>query len=169
MEKKYSKVCFGITSRCFDNKHILFFDYDIKNINVVSAELEYLQKLFGLSYIYIISTDNGFNAFCLDKFSFNDIIVIYSRCEVICQDFVKYCIKRGYFTLRMSKYKKLCSIIKSNSFIHEKSNAHKKFFKDIMVYHFNDSNNFDTSQTVVLESYGSNKHGYDIVINVDMI
>jgi len=162
MEKKYNKVCFGITSKCADNKHILFFDYDIKNLNVVCSELEYIQKIFKLSEIYIISTDNGYNAFCLDKLSFKDVLVIYSKCEIIDKDFVNYCTNRGYFTLRMSISKKLVYIIKSNNCVHEKSNAHKKFFKDIMAYHLNDSCNFDTSQNVVLESYGSNKHGFDL-------
>jgi hypothetical protein len=160
--KSNLKTCFGINSSCDDGKHVLFFDYDIKNLNVVCSELEYIQKLFNLSEIYIIFTDNGFNAFCFDKFLFKDVLVIYSKCEIICEDFVKYCTKRGYFTLRMSKDKELVWIIKSNSCIHKKSNAHRIFFRDVMKYHFNDSDNFDNSKNIILESYSSNKHGYDL-------
>lgn len=134
-------------------------DYDNKDLSLIVAEIEKLQFIYNLSDFYILSTENGYNAFCLDKLPFNDLLVIYQQSKLVCKDFIKYCTKRKHFTLRMSGFKELILICKSVNCFYSKSNAHKIFFNEIMSYHFNDGSNFDNETSINLESYNSTKHG----------
>lgn len=122
-------------------------------------EIEKLQFIYNLSDFYILSTENGYNAFCLDKLPFNDLLVIYEQSKLICKDFIKYCTKRNHFTLRMSGYKELIFIVTSKNCNFQKSNAHKYFFNNIMNYDFNSIKKFDTETIIKVESYNSTKHG----------
>lgn len=153
------KTCFGISSECKDGKHILFFDYDKKDLSDIKKEIKILQSFFSLSNVYILTTENGYNAFCLDKFSFRDLLAIYDSSDLICKDFIKYCIKRGHFTLRMAYCKHLIFIVSSGNNIHIKSNGHKIFFNEIMDYCIYDNDNFDNSISIIIESFNSIKHG----------
>lgn len=118
-----------------------------------------MQKLFNLSTFYIITTENGYNAFCLDKITLKQLLDVYKASYFVCQDFVKYCLNRGHFTLRINAEKQLILIVYSNSKTFIKSNAHKEFFKTIFDYHFNNNSCFDNDTKIIWDSWESIKHG----------
>jgi hypothetical protein len=141
---------------------VIFFDYDNKNLSDIVQELEKIQFVFNLSNFYIISTQNGYNAVCLDKLEFNELTEIYNTSNFVCGKFVLYCARRGRYTLGMSDVKKLILIVTSKNHSHEKSNAHKKFFNEVMNYDIKDNKNFDNNTSIIITAFGSWKHGVAI-------
>ncbi len=79
--KKPSKETVGMTSRCRDGKHVLFFDFDGLNVDEIREELSYLQGYYGLSDFFVFKNDfeDSFHAVCLDKFTLYDAIEIISN------------------------------------------------------------------------------------------
>lgn len=63
--------CVGIGSQCKDGRHVLFFDYDGKELKQVLGDLKFLQEIFKLSNAYVFQLDrpDSFHAIILDKFS----------------------------------------------------------------------------------------------------
>lgn len=61
----------GITSRCEDSRHVLLFDYDKIELEMVEREINYLQDFYQLGNFYLFKNDkkNSFHAVCLEKFS----------------------------------------------------------------------------------------------------
>lgn len=76
----------GYSSRTQNGKYVLFFDYDNLDYVDVCAELNYLQKKFNLSDIYLFKIpdkDDSFHAVCLDTFTIKEAydILIQSSCD----------------------------------------------------------------------------------------
>jgi len=159
---KKSKVCFGITNICEDGFFVPFFDYDNIEYKVVFAELFRLQKEFALSDIYIIKSNNGFNALSLDKLAFNELKCLYSKCVNMCNDYKELGLKRGFLTLRIGKDKKLFTIINSifkNGYTKSKPHAIAlSLFYDTKINMSN--NNFDNYTCLRFKAYRSAKNGF---------
>lgn len=157
--KSNLKTCFGISSECNDGKHILFLDYDKKELPKIIDELKTFQMIYTLSDFYILSTENGYNVICLDKFDFSDLLDIYEHSKLIDSKFVRYCRIRRHFTLRMDGSKKMEFVLTSTNKYRQKSNAHRIFFRDVMNYNIIDGSKFDRETSIYLESFFSRKHG----------
>lgn len=71
----------GISSRCEDGRHILFFDYDNLDISQVEDEIAFLQEFFKLSTAYIFTTGrrDSFHVIIPDKFSVSEAYKILSE------------------------------------------------------------------------------------------
>lgn len=160
--KDFKYIAFGITNQCKDDHLIPFFDYDDINISTVRMELDFLQKVFDLSNIYIMESTNGYNAFSFDKLTFDILKSIYNKSKYIDKDFIKYGLQRGFMTLRLGNDKKLVDILKTNNRIYLKSSSHKKFFNDIMRFHIVDLINFDNEKIITITMFPSNKHGFEM-------
>lgn len=160
--KDYKYIAFGITNQCINDYLLPFFDFDKIDIGDVVAELTELQFKFLLSNIYIILSENGFNAFSLDKISYKMLKEIYNRSIFIDKDFIKWGLNRGFMTLRMSERKKLYKILENKNSIYEKSLPHKWFFNEIMEYNINDNDRFDNESKLTITSFPSNKHGFEM-------
>jgi len=162
-----SKVCFGICSNTSDGKHIIMFDYDDISLNDVKNDIIAIQKKFNLSAFYVLSSDNGYNAFCLSKKSISEIKEIYNFSKHLDPLYIKLSFeKRGYFVLRMSGNKKLILTIVTNINKDIISFAHYKFFKDIMRFNLLEFNHdiyipyHDNLTTFRIIGYKSVKHGF---------
>jgi hypothetical protein len=118
-----------------------------------------MQLVFELSDFYILNTTNGYNAFCLDKLDFKELLDIYASSNRVCKEFIKYCSKREHFTLRMSKDKCIISTVKSTSYKYNRSNGHRIFFTEIMGYDIKDSIMFDKETIISIDKFLSDKHG----------
>lgn len=118
-----------------------------------------LQFTYKLSTFYILKTTNGYNAFCLDKLTINELLVIYSHAKYVDNDFIKFCAERDFFTLRMNGNKELILTIESKHNDNIKSNAHKIFFNDIMKYNIKDNTSFDNETLLDIACFHSSKHG----------
>lgn len=118
-----------------------------------------MQLVYELSDFYILNTDNGYNAFCLDKLEFNELLDIYAGSNRVCKEFIKYCTKRKHFTLRMSNDKSIISTITSLSYKYDRSNAHRLFFTEIMGYTIRNSLMFDSETVISIDKFLSDKHG----------
>lgn len=118
-----------------------------------------MQLVYELSDFYILNTSNGYNAFCLDKLDFKELLDIYGSSNRVCKEFIKYCTKRKHFTLRMSNDKTIISTVKSLSYKRTRSNAHKIFFTEIMGYNIRDSVMYDDSTIISIDKFLSDKHG----------
>lgn len=118
-----------------------------------------MQLIYDLSDIYVLKTENGYNAFCLDKLDFKELLDIYANSNRICKDFIKYCTKRKHFTLRMSNDKRILFTLNSSCCIHERSTAHRLFFNMIMGYNISDSYKFDGETVISIDKFLSDKHG----------
>ena len=160
--KKYKYIAFGITNQCKNDKFIPFFDFDINDIIYVTYDLMKVRIKHFLSNIYLIKSKNGFNAFSLDMLSFENLLNIYKDCSFVDQDFIKFGVKRGFFTLRMGSDKIFISIIKSFSHKYTKSLPHKNFFVKIMNFPIKDNVSFNNNKGLVITKFPSNKHGIPI-------
>lgn len=157
--KDFKYITFGITNQCQDNFLLPFFDYDLKDLFSIIFELSKLQIKFRLSNIYIIKSTNGYNAFSLDKLYFNELREIYNDTKLVDVEFIKWGINRGFMTLRMGKDKKCTKVLYSFSLKYKKSNAHKKFFNEIMNFNIKDNIGFDTEKKITFSCFPSNKYG----------
>lgn len=159
---KKSKICFGITNICEDGFFVPFFDYDNIEYKYVFTELFKIQRDFKLSDIYIIKSNNGFNAICLDKLAFNELELLYSECVNMCNDYVKLGLKRGFLTLRIGKDKKLFTVIDSifkNGYTKSKPHAIAlSLFYDTKINMSN--NHFDNHTCLRFKAYRSAKDGF---------
>lgn len=160
--KDFKYITFGITNQCKNDYLIPFFDFDNQHIENVLIDLQHIQDVFKLSHIYIILSENGYNAFSLDKLDYKTLKEIYEQTQNVDNQFIKWGLNRGFMTLRMSDRKKLYKIIKSNNFIYMKSTPHKWFFNEIMEYNIQDIVMFDNENQITITSFPSNKHGYEI-------
>lgn len=158
--ENHKYVAFGITNQCYDGFTLPFFDYDIDDLPMIIIELLTLQREFGLSTIYLIKSNNGYNAFTLDKLPFNTLELLYERSKLIDKEFIRWGLDRGFMTLRMGADKRFIKALESKHRIFFKSLGHKTFFVDIMKFPITDNVNFDTDNKITITSFPSNKHGY---------
>jgi hypothetical protein len=72
------KFSVGITSRCVDGLHVLFFDYDYMDYASVKSEIKRLQKDFmlGPAYVFELDRPNSFHVIILDKFTLHDALSV---------------------------------------------------------------------------------------------
>lgn len=133
--KKPEKETIGITSRCVDGKHVLFFDYDGLTFDEMLDELIFIQIRNKLSEIYLFELDreNSFHAICLDKFR------LYDAIEIISDSSADYGFKKAPLRYRRKRWvlrisgkgererPQYIGEIASNEQIYEKSSAHKRF------------------------------------------
>lgn len=89
---------------------------------------------------------------------------IYKTSHYIDPDFIKYGLQRGFMTLRMGDDKTLFLILTSNNNVYKKSLCHKIFFNDIMDFNIKDTKNFDKNMEIIVTSFPSHKHGFDMEI-----
>ncbi len=75
---------YGMTSRCMDGRHVLFFDYDHVGFREIADEIRYLQKQFQLSHAYVfeLDRDKSYHVVILDKFSLKKAYQIQSESNV---------------------------------------------------------------------------------------
>lgn len=98
-----TKTIYGYTNRCLDGKYIITLDYDCPYDNFYLSELMQLQKKYKLSDFYVLATNKGFHAVCLDKISLSEYLKIIadSSCD---QNYKDVPFKHGkrLWTLRFS-------------------------------------------------------------------
>lgn len=155
-----AKYCFGVTSRCSDGKHVIFVDFDHVNIEKVYHSLSRLQKAFELSTFHILKSNNGFNAFCLSKMDFDDIVDMLKDCKYVDPLYIKLSEeKRRLFVLRMGSDKVYFDSIFSNDSVKMCSYAHFLFFTSVMGFPV-DPYHLDRSHTIRIIAYKSVKDGF---------
>lgn len=84
----------GIASRCKDNKHVVFLDWDCVDIEIVKSDIKYVQEMFNLGYFYPFKSSqkpDSYHAICLTKVSFGELIKIHSH--TTCDYAFRYAIK----------------------------------------------------------------------------
>lgn len=74
----------GLSSRCMDGRHVLFFDYDSQDLRAVIEEIKYIQEAFKLSNAYVFELDraNSFHVIILDKVSVTEAYEILNNTNV---------------------------------------------------------------------------------------
>lgn len=158
---KMLKCCYGISSRCENHEHILMFDYDNIEKDQIIKHLKKLQKEYGFSNFYLITTTNGYNAICLDKLVFG---LIYSLGMDVSspadRQFFKIANARGYYTLRFDIDKRLDMILGSSNKKYDKSLAHKLFLEWFFDTNIKNDKTFDENKNLILVQYPSLKNGY---------
>lgn len=75
---------FGMTSRCKDGFHVLFFDYDNDNFLGIKDEIQALQEFYKLSTAYVFENDKerSYHVIILDKFPLRKAYKILSNSNV---------------------------------------------------------------------------------------
>ena len=124
----------GLCSLTEDEKHILMFDIDIKDIMYrykVSDEVRRIQDKFILSSFYLFKTTNGYHAYCLDKFSLEEAWKIYNDCKFKddSHTYIGYAFRK-HWVLRIGKNIEHIETIHPSPFkrsTNERSNAHRMF------------------------------------------
>lgn len=158
-ERNRTKNEFCISSKCEDDLHILFWDFDNIDKYYVERSLSQVQNFHKLNDIYIIKSRHGFNALCLDKLFINEAynILFYTRWN----DFNH--IRVGYLSeswaLKLSEDKKMIQrlIPCENCDLKVQSNAHYIFFKKYFDFKGFNIYNPDELFEIQLESYKQNK------------
>ena len=128
---------YGMTSRCQDGKHILFFDYDHMGLKEIIDEIEYLQEYYSLSHAYIFELDRNksYHVVILDKFSLKDAYEIQSQSNTEWAYLNSVRFTRGReWVLRIAEKGNrnpphFLKVIKSKNQEHQISKAHKNFLQ----------------------------------------
>ncbi len=133
--KTPDKDTVGMTSRCKDGKHVLFFDFDGLNLKEVIEEISYLMGYYDLSNFYIFENDleDSFHAVCLNKFTLAEAVEIISNSSAD-RGFKKapFLFRKKRWVLRVAEKgardkPKFLKTIKSKNFIGHFSTAHRLF------------------------------------------
>jgi len=150
---KYQNYETGFNSITTDNKHIILWDFDNNSLKDVTECLIEIQKYFNLSNIYIISSRNGYNAVCLDKYIKDKIFWIKSLTILSdkTHDVIGY--KRNGWVLRMGKDKKIEQILLGKQRACPKSNAHRILVETLFDIKIFKSSAFDDYTNVLFEKY----------------
>lgn len=159
LSKNRTDMSFCVSSVCEDFNHILFWDFDNIDEYHTLKSLSHIQVFHALGDIYIIKSNHGFNAFCLDKVFLNKAynILYYTRWN----DF-NHC-RIGFISeswaLRLSDDKKIFThLIPTESYdMREQSKAHFDFFNKFFDYKYMRVVSPDESKDVQLESYKQHK------------
>lgn len=160
------KGCLGITNKTQDNKYIPFLDFDGQKKALVIQSLYHVQQKYNLHKFYLIESTNGYNAFFLDKLTFEDCIEIIK--DAICDvNYLIYAKAKNNITLRIGNDKKFCDIPNTSHLFnsHELSYAHYQFFS--IMYDIDLLNGveitdlrFDNYNEIQLVLFMSKKYGY---------
>jgi hypothetical protein len=94
----------GVNSQLPDGRHVLMWDFDHTPLSTVCAELYRLMVKYQLPNIYIFKSSPGDNyiAYCLKRVSWWEAKRIVADTPFVDEQFFKYGVYRGYFTLRVS-------------------------------------------------------------------
>jgi len=109
----------GVNSKLPDGNHILMWDFDNQEVDIIIDSLMFVQCLFDLPQIYILksSEPNNYIAYCFKKCAFRQAIGILGMTSKLDLNFYKWGIFRKRWTLRVgakAKVKpKLVMILKS--------------------------------------------------------
>jgi hypothetical protein len=155
-----SKECFGITNLTSDGYFIPFFDYDDTSLLRVKNDLLRIQDRFKLSDIYIIKSNNGYNAFSLDKLSFTLLNNIMDSSKIMDKKFIKLALERKFFVLRVGNDKKITQILPNKTYW-QKSLCHALALR-VFYKHEIDINylEYDENTLMRMYLYKSEKDGY---------
>ena len=160
--KQQVKCCYGISSKVEKNGHVIMFDFDGVSYDHVVNYLDNVMKKYDFSDFYIIKSEHGYNAICLDIIPLSLIysigIAIKSPAD---RNFFIYGFKRDYLVLRFDNDKALLGVLKNDSRKYEKSMAHKMFLEWFFDIRITDSNFNDITKLDIIQ-YPSNKNGYHL-------
>lgn len=94
----------GVNSQLGDGRHILMWDFDDTNLEVVKSALRVVQTRYLLSDIHILETKEHTNyiAYCFTALSWCRIVEIIAQTDLVDWNFFKYGVYRGRFTLRVT-------------------------------------------------------------------
>jgi len=94
----------GVNSILDDKKHILLWDFDDVEEQEVWASLKHIQKKEHLPTIYLLHTSNGnhYCAYCFKRCDWWTCKRIIASTPYTDEEYFKYGVNRGYFTLRVS-------------------------------------------------------------------
>lgn len=127
----------GMSSKCQDGFHVLFFDWDDVPYDAVVSEIKFLQEFYKLSSAYVFENDlkDSYHAVILDKFSLRNAykILINTSSDSAFINAPKYMFGKEWVLRVTSKGKrkapKFKELIKSKWDIHETSTAHRLFLQ----------------------------------------
>jgi len=109
----------GIRSTCNDGSHVLFLDFDKKNLDTVKESLRAIQRKYDAGIFYILRSSNRhYHAISIRKFLFGEVCEIQHKLKM--DKYISFSARRGYWVLRVSKKDdkpepKLVSILGSES------------------------------------------------------
>lgn len=92
----------GVSSDVGDNKHILLWDFDNVDRELVIKALRMVQWSFDLPHILVVPTRaDSFHAYCLEAFPWARCLAILAATAYLDPTYFKMGVVRGYFTLRV--------------------------------------------------------------------
>ena len=94
----------GVNSNMADGRHILMWDFDGVALDMVKAQLGYVQSRYLLSSIYILRTKvpDNYIAYCFTACDWRRTIEIIASTGYVDLNFFKFGVYRGHFTLRVT-------------------------------------------------------------------
>lgn len=98
----------GVASKLFDkeDKHVLLWDFDDVELEVVEASLTAIMKRYKLPKIYIVSSSpKRFHAYSFTARTFKEVIHILSATPELDVKYLRLGMVRGYYTLRITPRK----------------------------------------------------------------
>lgn len=143
----------GFNSVTFDDKHVILWDFDTDCFKDIVECLTEVQKYFKLSTIYIITSENGYNAVCLDKYRRNKVFWIKSLTVLSdkTHDIIGY--KRNGWVLRIGDDKRIETALLSLQRFYPKSNAHRELMEKIFNTKIHKTQSYDNSTKILFEKY----------------
>jgi len=95
----------GVNSKLRDGNHILLWDFDGAPLRDVESSLSEVQHRYNLPTIYILqsSSNDHYIAYCFHRCSWAKCKHIVSAAENVDEQFYRYGVFRGHFTLRVSR------------------------------------------------------------------
>lgn len=151
--KKHNNFETGFNSMTTDNKHVILWDFDNDLLKDIVECLIEIQKHLSLSDIFIISSRNGYNAVCLDKYDRHYTFFIKSLTILSDKkhDVIGY--KRNGWVLRIGDDKKIETVLLSSQRMYPKSNAHRKLLETLFDIKLMKTSAFDNYEIVLFEKY----------------
>jgi len=109
----------GVNSLMKDGTHILMWDWDNKTLERVIAGLNIIQLVHDLPNIYVLESmkNKNYMAYCFVRVSWRKAKEIIAATPFVCENFYKWGVFRGKFTLRITpkegRWPKLVHILTS--------------------------------------------------------
>jgi hypothetical protein len=131
----------GYSSKTLNGRHVLFFDFDSLEEEVLGEEIKYLQDKFRLSDFYVFKTskNNGWHAVCLDCHSMQETYSILKDSSAD-QSFIhslknlphrEYCLRLGSKGERLAP--EFFKVFESNNYSCIRSSGHADLLKKLGV------------------------------------
>ncbi len=94
----------GVNSNLKDDSHIIMWEFDIPDRDLIVAGLEAIQEDFQLPAIHLAQSHpgGGFHAYCFASMSFIDTLHIVSGTPWVDPNYVTMCAARQHWTLRLT-------------------------------------------------------------------